>query len=158
MTFKTQINELSVKIKDLEDKSASLQADSFVLRQKREGLIAKMIIEDQLMTNTEWELTFDHSTSVRLTLKKDPDNRMEYVSELARTDYHSWFEIMDGVNLQFDDSEISLTFKEAKLVVSFAKKNGMKISGAAITAKLAQLKRDASALEVVCHQFNLINK
>lgn len=158
MSLKSQIKELSEEIKTLEDKSASLQAESFAMRQEREGLIARMIIEDKLMQNTEWDLYADHQSTARMILKSDPDNNMGYLAELARTDYHSWIEIQDGVSFRLEEGEISLTFKETKMVVAFAKKNGITICGSTITGRLAQLKRDVAALEMVCHQFNLDKK
>jgi len=158
MNYKSQIEELTTKIKDLEDRSANLQVESFDLRQKREELIARMIVEEKLMHDTEWELTIDHNSTASLSLKKDDNGNMDYVTELARTDYHSWIEISDGISLRFDDSEISISFKDSKLVIPFAKKNGLKISGNTLTGRLAQLKRDVAALEIICHQFSLDKK
>jgi hypothetical protein len=83
---------------------------------------------------------------------------MEFIKELARTDYHSWFEITDGIQLRFDDNDISISFKETKQVMPFVKKNGLKIFGTGITDRLAKLKRDAVALETIVHQFNLDKK
>ena len=156
MNFKAQIKELSDKIKDLEDRSSNLQLESYGLRQKREELIASMIVEDRLMADSEWDLTVDHNSSAHLSYKTG--GNMDYIRELAQADYHSWCELSDGINLKFDDSEITLTFKESKMVLPFAKKNGLKISGSTISARLAQLKRDAAALETICHQFNLNKK
>jgi DUF4097 and DUF4098 domain-containing protein YvlB len=158
MNYKSQIEELSSQIKDLEDRAANLQVESFDLRQKREELIARMIVEEKLMVDTEWELTMDHNSTASLSFKKDNKGSINYIVELAKADYHSWFEIMDGVSLRFDDNEISISFKDSKLVIPFAKKNGLKISGNNLTNKLAQLKRDVAALEIICHQFSLDKK
>lgn len=158
MTYKKQIAELSTKIKDLEDQSANLQVESFALRQKREELIATMIVEDKLMRDTEWDLTLDGSSGAHLSYKESQTNSMEFIKELARTDYHSWFEITDGIQLRFDDNDISISFKETKQVMPFVKKNGLIISGSGITDRLAKLKRDAAALETIVHQFNLDKK
>ncbi len=67
MNYKSQIEELTTKIKDLEDRSANLQVESFDLRQKREELIARMIVEEKLMHDTEWELTIDHNSTASLS-------------------------------------------------------------------------------------------
>lgn len=158
MTYKKQIAELSTKIKDLEDQSANLQVESFALRQKREELIATMIVEDKLMRDTEWDLTLDGSSGAHLSYKENQTDSMEFIKELARSDYHSWFEITDGIQLRFDDNDISISFKETKQVMPFVKKNGLKISGSGITDRLAKLKRDAVALETIVHQFNLDKK
>jgi hypothetical protein len=158
MSFRKQIEELSSQIKELEDQSANLQVESFGLRQKREELIATMIVEDKLMADTEWDLTLDGSSSAHLSYKETSSGSMEFIKELARTDYHSWFDITDGVQLRFDDNDISISFKETKQVMPFVKKNGLKISGTGITDRLAKLKRDAAALETIWHQFNLDKK
>lgn len=158
MSYKEQIAELSTKIKDLEEQSANLQVESFRLRQEREELIAAMIVEDKLLHGTEWDLTLDGSSGAHLSYKENDTDSMEFIKELARTDYHSWFEIVDGIQLRFDDNDISISFKETRQVMPFVKKNGLKIAGSGITDRLAKLKRDAVALETIIHQFNLDKK
>jgi hypothetical protein len=156
MSLKEHISELSDKIKELEDKAADLQVTSFGLRQKREELIAQMILEEKLLSDTDWDLSVGGSAGDAVLSYKDTSpNTMEFIKELARTDYHSWFEIADGIQLRFDDSDISLSFKESKQLMPFAKRNGLRISGAGIKDRLAKLKRDVVALETICHQFNL---
>jgi hypothetical protein len=158
MSLKKQIADLTTQIRDLEEQSANLQVDAFSLRQKREELIAAMIVEDKLMHGTEWELTLDGSSGASLSYKESESDSMDFIKELARTDYHSWFEITDGIQLRFDDNDISITFKETRQVMPFVKKNGLKVSGSGITDRLAKLKRDAVALETIVHQFNLDKK
>lgn len=157
MNFKEQIQDLTLKIKELEDQSASLQVDAFTLRQRREEVIAQMILDEKLLADTSWDLSFD-SSGVSLSYKESESDSMEFIKELARTDYHSWFEIADGIQLKFDDNDISLSFKETKQLMPFVKKNGLKISGTGITDRLNKLKRDVVALETVVHQFNLDKK
>jgi hypothetical protein len=157
MTLKEQIEELTLKIKELEDQSAALQVDAFTLRQRREEVIGQMILEEKLLVDTNWDLSLD-SSGVSLSYKESEIDSMEFIKELARTDYHSWFEIADGIQLKFDDNDISLTFKETKQLMPFVKKNGLKIVGSGITDRLNKLKRDVVALETVVHQFNLDKK
>lgn len=157
MNFKEQIQDLTLKIKELEDQSAALQVDAFTLRQRREEVIAQMILDEKLLADTSWDLSFD-SSGVSLSYKESESDSMEFIKELARTDYHSWFEIADGIQLKFDDNDIALTFKETKQLMPFVKKNGLKISGTGITDRLNKLKRDVVALETVVHQFNLDKK
>lgn len=158
MTFRAQIEQLTAKIKELEDQSANLQAEAFGLRQNREELIAQMILEEKLLTDTEWDISLDGSSGAELSYKNNNSTSMEFLKELARNDYHSWFEISDGIQVKFDDNDISITFKETKQVMPFVKKNGLKISGTGITDRLNKLKRDAAALETIVHQFNLDKK
>lgn len=152
--FKKQIAEMSAEIKDLEEEAANLGVKAFDLRQKREELIAQMILEEKLLSDTDWDLSLDGS-GASLSYKDSSPNDMEFIKELARTDYHSWFEISDGIQLRFDDSDISLNFKESKQLMPFAKKNGLRVNGTGIKDKLSKLKRDVAALETICHQFGL---
>jgi hypothetical protein len=155
-SLKELIAAHSVEIKNLEDEAANLQTTSFSLRQKREELIAQMILEEKLLSDTDWDLSVGGgSGDAVLSYKETSPNTLEFIKELARTDYHSWFEIQDGIQLRFDDSDISLSFKESKQLMPFAKRNGLRISGAGIKDRLAKLKRDVVALETICHQFNL---
>ena len=158
MVFRKQIEELTDKIKELEDQSANLQAEAFGLRQDREELIAQMILEEKLLLNTEWDLSLDGGSGAALSYKESNSSSIDFLKELARTDYHSWFEISDGIQVKFDDNDISITFKETKQVMPFIKKNGLKVSGTGITDKLNKLKRESAALEVLVHQFNLDKK
>ncbi len=157
MNLKEQIEELTLKIKELEDQSAALQVDAFTLRQRREEVIGQMILEEKLLADTNWDLALD-SSGVSLSYRESEIDSMEFIKELARTDYHSWFEIADGIQLKFDDNDISMSFKETKQLMPFVKKNGLKIVGTGITDRLNKLKRDVVALETVVHQFNLDKK
>ena len=157
MDFENKIKELTSEIKGLDDQSADLASKSYELRQEREQLIAKMILENKLLKDTNWELFLDGSNGVVLHLQNNqPSKSMDFIIELARTDYSSWFELSDGINLRFDDSDISISFKEAKQLVPFVKKNSINVSGNGITDRLAKLKRDVAALEAVIHQFSAV--
>lgn len=152
MTAKERILELSEQIKSLEDRAADLHVDAFTMRTEREALISQMILDEKLLADTDWEIKLDGSSGVYLQWTA---GEMEAITELVRTDWHSWFELSDGIKLQFDDTDITLTFKEGKQLLPFAKKNKLKLNGTGISDRLAKLKREAVALEDICHQFNL---
>lgn len=158
MSLKPEIEEMGSIIKKLEDEAARFHAEAYDLRTKRAGMIARMLVDEKMMEGTEWELTIDHNSVAHLSLKKDEEGRMDYVEKVTRDGWHSSFEIESGITLQFDDNEIAIDFQNAKMMIPFAKKNGLKISGNTLTNKLTQLKRDVAALEIVCHQFNLDKK
>lgn len=150
-----QISEMTAEIKELEDTAANLGVKAFDLRQKREELIAQMILDEKLLSDTDWDLSLDGGAGASLSYRDSSPNDMKFIKELARTDYHSWFEISDGIQLRFDDNEISLSFKESKQLMPFAKKNGLRVNGTGIKDKLSKLKRDVVALETICHQFGI---
>ncbi len=153
--FQKQIATMTAEIKELEEEASNLSVKAFDIRQKREELIAQMILDEKLLSDTDWDLSLDGNAGASLSYKDTSPNNMEFIRELARTDYHSWFEISDGIQLRFDDNDISLSFKESKQLMPFAKKNGLRINGTGIKDKLSKLKRDVAALETICHQFGL---
>lgn len=155
---KLKLKKLDSEIKTLEDTAIDLQTKAFDLRQEQEYLISKMILQDKLLADSDWELFLDVNNIVSLKyLPQIPITAsMEFVISLTKTDYHSWFELEEGVQLQFDDSEITLTFKDNKQAVSFIKKNKLNVSGTGIIDRLTRLKRDVAALEAIYHQFNSV--
>lgn len=156
MNTRERINELTSQVKELDDQSADLQAKAFELRTLREELIAQMILEDGVLSGTDWELLLNGDTSSYLEYTGPIDvEPMQEVIKLARTDWHCWFELADGIRLEFDDNEVSLTFKEPRQLMPFVKKHSLKITGTGISDKLAKLKREVATLEDVCHQFSL---
>jgi hypothetical protein len=152
MSNKDRIVELTTQIKDLEDRAAGLHADAFTLRAEREVLMSEMVLDENMLADTTWEIKLDGGTSVYLEWT---GGDMDALTELIKTDWHSWFELADGIKLQFDDPDITLTFKEGKQLLPFARKNKLKLNGTGISDRLAKLKRDAAALEDICHQYNL---
>jgi hypothetical protein len=156
MSIPKRIEEITAQVKDLDDRSAELQAEAFKLRTEREELIAQMILEDKMLANTDWELRLSGEANPYLEYRGPIDEgTMDDLFKLARTDWHCWFELTDGIKLQFDDNNVSLTFSEAKQIMPFIKQNKLKVTGTGVSDKLAKLKREVAALEDACHQFNL---
>lgn len=154
MSLKDDIASISVEIQALEEHSANLQADAWTLRQKRDELIARLILEEKMLAGTTWELALgDVST---LNYKETNPDELSQIKKLIRQDYHCSFEVENGVEIRFDDGEITLSFDEPKQVLPFAKKNELVISGSGVATRLNQLKREAAALELICHQFGLL--
>ena len=94
-------------------------------------------------------------TKYYLELRDPPGGKMDAVTQLSNTDYHSWFDLEDGIRLQFDDNDISFSFEDPKQLMPFVKKNKMKVTGSGILDRLSKLKREASSLEEVCHTFGI---
>jgi hypothetical protein len=156
MNFKENIAEITIRINDLEMKSANLQTDAFNLRQEREQLLAKMILEENLLANTRWEIQMSGNNIPHLEfLDAGKSTSMEVIEELARKDYHCWFDLISGIQLRFDDNEVSLHFKESKQIMPFVKRCELKLTGTGISDRLSELKREVSALELIVHSFNL---
>lgn len=152
--FRQQIASLSTEITALEDHSANLQTEAWALRQKRDELIAQMILDEKMLAGTQWEISLGDITN--LNYRETNPDELKGVKELCRQDWHSSFELEEGVDLRFDDNEISLVFKDPKQVLAFVRKNELVITGSKVSDRLNHLKREVAALETVCHQFNLL--
>ncbi len=156
MSLKDKIDALTNKIKDLREQATKLDDAENKLRIEREILLAKSITEESVLLDTNWELEVITTGGAKLLFKASviPDV-MKALLKLSKDDFHSRFELSDGIMLRFDDDEISISFKENRQLMPFIKKYGLKVSGNKIADKLAKLKRDVAALEVVCHTFNI---
>lgn len=154
MSIRERIELLSEQVKDLEDRSANLQVDAWTLRQERDELIAQLILDEKMLAGTTWDLALGDITN--LSYKETNPGELEGIKSLIRVDWHSTFELEEGVELHFDDGEISLIFKDPKQVLSFIRKNELIIGGAKVADRLNNLKREVAALEIVAHQFNLL--
>jgi hypothetical protein len=161
MNLKDRIIELTTEIKELEDKADAIHIEANTLREAKEKLIVKMLLESKILEDTSWDVG-SYVGGVRLDYIKSYGSNVfdvfESLSDLAGRGTDVWMEIVDGVSLRFEDGESTLTFKEAKQVMPFIKKNKMKLTGGTITDRLAKMKRDTAALESICHTFNLWNK
>lgn len=154
MTTQDRIKEIEEQVKVLEDRAANLQVDAWSLRQERDELIASLILEEKMLAGTCWELTLGDITN--LSYSETTPGELDKVKQLVRKDWHSTFELEEGVEIRFDDNEVSLSFKEPRQVLPFIRKNGLIIGGSKVADRLNHLKREVSALEKVCHQFNLL--
>ena len=154
MSIREKIASLSTEIAALEDHAANLQVDAWTLRQERDELTAQLILEEKMLAGTTWELALGDITN--LSYSETTPGEMDKLKEVIRKDWHSTFELEEGVELRFDDSDVSLTFKDPKQVISFIRKNELIIGGAKVSDRLNNLKREVAALEIVCHQFNLL--
>lgn len=153
MNIRDQIASLTTEITALEDHSANLQVEAWSLRQHRDELTAQLILDEKMLEGTTWEMALGDVTN--LTHIEVIKGELDKVKELCRKDWHATFELEPGVSLRFDDNEVSLSFEEPKQVLPFLRKNGLIISGSKVADRLSSLKREISALETICHQFNL---
>jgi len=156
MKIQAELDALDTEIEALEDHASSLGAQAYELRSKRDALISQAILEEKLLADSTWEIQSQGgSSSSYLEFTGNWEGSMQKIREMARKDYHSSFSLMDGVDLRFDDNDMTIQFADPKLILPFAKKNNLKLSGANITDRLAKLKREVAALETLVHQFNL---
>jgi len=156
MKITKRIDELERQIQNLENRAADLSVEAHTLRTEKDTLIAQAILEEKMLDDTTWEIQANGAGGYSyLEFIGVVEGMMEEVQKLARKDYHSTFELQDGIALRFDDSDITIMFNDPKMILPFAKKNNLKLSGTSITDRLAKLKREVAALESLVHQFNL---
>lgn len=155
MSLKNEIKELTAQIIEKEDASAVLTGEAYALRGERELLVGQLIQNEKLLADTNWELRLDGGSKLYLEYRDPPGGNMDLIAQLSKTDYHSWFDLEDGIRLQFDDNDISVSFDEPKQLMPFVKKNKMLVTGTGILDRLAKLKRESSTLEEICHTFGI---
>ena len=161
MTLKSDIDVYSQEIKEMEDKCQEIQIEISDLRERREKLIIKMIIQDKLFEDTSWEIV-TYIGGIRLDLIKSYNSSVfdvfEPIHSIFFKDMDVWIDMADGISLRFEAGDTSLVFKEPKQVMPFIKKHKIKLNGGTIVDRLAKMKRDTAALESIVHTFNLWNK
>jgi hypothetical protein len=156
MKNQARLDELVQQIDNLENRAADLNEEAYSLRTEKDNLIAQAIIEDKMLFDTTWDIQSNGvgSTSY-LEFIGNIEGKIEEVVQIARKDYHQTFNLQPGIAIRFDDNDITLQFEDPKMILPFAKKNNLKLSGASITDRLSKLKREVAALEMLVHQFNL---
>src|SRR5208283_1893429 len=161
MNLRDKISSFTTEIKELEDKASEISMEASALREERDKLIVKVIIDEKILADTSWDVS-SYVGGVKLDYTKSYGETVfdvfEPIRNLSDKEIDLWMDISDGISLRFEDGEASLVFKEAKQVMPFIKKNKMKLTGATIVDRLAKMKREAAALESICHTFNLWNK
>ncbi len=155
MNKRDQLLTLKNQIQKIENNISNLQNESYELRDKRDTIASEVILEENLLEGTTWEIeSFEGRTY--LTYKGNiRDAEFAQVADLTWSGWHSWFSLEEGIQIRFDDSVASLHFDDPKLLVPFAKRHKIIVSGQQIVDRLRELKREASALEAINHQFNL---
>jgi hypothetical protein len=160
MKLLDEIEDLGKRIDEMDERSSELGHQAWEMRRRREELIAQLILEEDLLSGSTWDVELGNyaassGTYLNYTGRLQDGSTMKKVVDLARDDYHSTFDLTEGVTVRFDDNDITLTFKEGRMILPFVQKYGLVINGTSIQDKLAKLKRDVAALELVCHQLKL---
>jgi hypothetical protein len=154
-TKRQQIEELKESISNIDLKACELQDEAAHLREKRDTIVSEVILEEELLANTNWEIrTFDNDVYLQF-VGKLKDERFASVIDVVWNGWHSWFNLEPEVQIRFDDAIVTLNFDDPKLVIPFVKKHKLKVTGQTLVDRMRELKRELSALEAINHQFNL---
>ncbi len=144
-------------IKTLEDKSNEMNREIFDLHGARNAVLLKIIEEEQIIKDTEWEIKLS-SDKVYLEYtgtRSEQSGPIHDLSEMVGGSWHSSCEFEEGINLYFDDNIVTLRFKENNMIMPFAKKHGFKLVGSGIVIEVQKINRKAKQLEALIHQFNI---
>lgn len=171
MNLKSRIKKLSTEIKSLDNKIADMGDKTYQLRVDRDHMVAELILEEKLLAHTDWLVSLTGTDKIELLFnEKQSVNKelMELLMEIGADKLDLMLEMGDGVELwanrhldfsfvdASDDVELdlSLHFKHNKVAVGFIKKHELNVSGSGLNIRLAEMKRDVAALEIVLHQFS----
>jgi hypothetical protein len=147
--------ELSLQIKNSEDECSKVESTISSLRRQYDSLVGQTVEEEEMLAGTDWEIKLNgKDTPYLLYINNQNNSIVSSIEKLIGTDNLVWFELGDGIIISFD-AETTLSFTEAKQIISCAKKYKFNIIGTGITDRLARLKRETSALEEICHKFKL---
>lgn len=155
MTNRSKLEKLNASILKLNQVISDSTEDMYKLQNESGELLIEVIQDEQLLKDSIWEIDY---FSEHIFLKYSGNRNdaiIVSISALCSESFHSWLELESGIQLRFDDDEVSLHFDEAKSVLPFSKKHHIKITGSNITDKLQKLKRESSALEQLIHQFSI---
>lgn len=154
MINKSKIELINASITEL-DKNINEALDKVeVLRQEGSALMIQIIEEEQLLKNTTWELDVIHKTYLSYCGSKK-DLVFKPISDLCANIWHTWIDVEDGIQLRFDDENVSLHFDEVRTILPFVNKHKLKINGKNVSDKIRILKHEISTLEQLIHRFSI---
>jgi hypothetical protein len=155
MSKREEFTANQLKIEELNSQSDELLEQSYQLEEQNRLLVKGIIEEERLLDGTEWRIK-PNGKSVYLEYAGSlRDEIIAKLVELTWHGYHSSFDLGDDVDLRFDDSRVSLYFDNIRVIPSFMRRSGIVIDATQIQGMLAKLKKDALALEMICHQLQL---
>lgn len=155
MSKREEFTANQLKIEELNGQSDELREQSYQLEEQNQLLVKGIIEEERLLDGTEWRIK-PNGKSVYLEYAGSlRDEIIAKLVELTWHGYHSSFDLGDDVDLRFDDSRVSLYFDDIRVIPSFMRRSGIVIDTTQIQGMLAKLKKDALALEMICHQLQL---
>lgn len=146
MTFREQYIQLHAKIAEIEKQREELRLETIPLEIKEEEVIKGVILEEKLLSSTEWVLE-DWGNNVGLVADGSPKD-FEKLSDLVRTSWHCSFKLEDGVTLNYDDNTISVSFKKKVSIKDFISKHGLKVElSPEVVKKLQETKDQLESLK-----------
>lgn len=151
-----EISKINKQISQMREKLNAYHQRFFPLESKRIDLIQEEILNNKMLANSSWEVEAYHNGSLCLNYQGEVDDAiMAPIISLSDGDLHYNFLLGDGIEFRLDNSYTTLTFDDPKKLPRFAAANELIINAATITARLHDLRREITAMEMLCHQLGL---
>lgn len=157
MNNRDKLQLIKDNMKSLEDQSSKLSHDLWAKNTNYRQLIGAIILEEKMLEGTHWYLDPGfYQTQLNLSGKIEDGPKIERLEQLFLTssDYEDII-LVTGVTFHLNNESGYLSFDDPKLMPTFVQTHKLIVDGAAISKRLRELKRELSALELVCHQFNI---
>lgn len=154
-TIRNKLADLDKEIESIAEKQAELSEQDYQLSEQRRHLIKEILIEENFLKETTWELFVSTNNSIFLKYISGSDIRMEELRNLCFHSWHDSISYQDGVSLHFDDGEYSLYAEDTKQLKSFIIKNNLMIVAKDVTDKVKRLSQQLISLQEIVHHFNL---
>lgn len=152
-TTREQIIGIDIALKILDGEVQELRDKEYQLADKRRQLISNLIRDDKFLNGTEWEFSTHpleiHTKNIIIKYVGEQDLVADFANE-----YHSGYNLSQGIELIIDAHKLSISFNFAELVLPFCLQHNVILTGA-MPGKLKSMKKEVSALEELTKHFNL---
>jgi len=155
MSFREELTINQRKIKDLDTKISDASEVIYNLETINLSLKASILEEEQLLANSKWYLKAGKTLPYLEYQGSVKDELMVKVFDLICNGFHCSFYFSEKVHMQFDDNKVTLQFEDPNDIIKFVNKFKIVINGDLIKDALRRIKKDALAIEMICHQLQL---
>jgi hypothetical protein len=155
MLKRKEIEKLSQSFKALEEKQDKLSDEQDALNKKLDVLLSDLLLEEDILKDSEWRFVSPGATNIDYVGDINTDPLYNNILSLLPNKNYTWIQLEDGIHLSLDEEYFSISFDELHKIIPFSNKYKIKISGKSIIDRLREIKREASQLEKICHQFQI---
>jgi len=111
-------------------------------------LYVKLILEEGLINEIKWSVNLRIVGGSLSSFRLIGDiNKAKAIKEILKPDYHCSFEMIPGVRLIFDDSEMSIAFNDLQIGLSFILKYSINIDTKPITEQISSLQNSIDTIK-----------
>lgn len=153
MTVREDLKKVQDELDELEMQQDVLRALEYPLQVKRGDAIQRLLDEEKPFNGTSWTLKFNYKGVLFLEYDGHRfDDEMKEVHELCSTSWHSDFKLEEGVEIQFDDNVVSLSFKDSSKIAEVASRHGLVVTANELKERAETLHKELAGLEIVKQQ------